>query len=95
MSTVRLSKTNLKLFPDHIQAKEKLIGQDQRVRLEICKKMKEDEDWIGNVWFSDERLTSILMVMSIKRTVFSGELNYHKKFYNGLGTAQRLPLSVQ
>ena len=58
MSIVRILKLDLKLFPYHIQVKHKLTTQDQRARVAMCNwfndKMEEDEDWIDNVWFSDE-----------------------------------------
>ena len=58
MSTVRILKLDLKLFPYQIQVKQKFTAQDKLARMETCNrfnnKMEEDEDWINNVWFSDE-----------------------------------------
>lgn len=47
-------ETGLETF----QVEQKLTAQDERARIEMCiwfnDKMEEDEDWIDDVWFSDE-----------------------------------------
>ena len=76
MSIVRILKLDLKLFPYHIQVKHKLTTQDQRARVAMCNwfndKMEEDEDWIDNVWFSDEAHFHLDGHVNSKNCVFWG-----------------------
>ena len=76
MSTVRISKLNFKLFPYHIQVKQKLTAQDKFARVEMCNwfnnKMEEYEDWINNVWFSDEAHFHLDGYVNSKNCVFWG-----------------------
>ena len=76
MSIVRILKLDLKLFPHHIQVKHKLTTQDQRARVAMCNwfndKMEEDEDWIDNVWFSDEAHFHLDGHVNSKNCVFWG-----------------------
>ena len=76
MSIVRILKLDLKLFPCHNQVKHKLTTQDQRARVAMCNwfndKMEEDEDWIDNVWFSDEAHFHLDGQFNSKNCVFWG-----------------------
>ena len=76
MSTVRILKLDLKLFPYHLQVKHKLTAQDKRARVEMCNwfnnKMEEDEDWLDNVWFTDEAHFHLEGYVSSKNCVFWG-----------------------
>ena len=76
MSIVRILKLDLKLFPSHIQVKHKLTTQDQRAGVAMCNwfndKMEEDEDWIDNVWFSDEAHFHLDGHVNSKNCVFWG-----------------------
>ena len=76
MSTVRVLKLDLKLFPYLIQVKQKLTAQDKLARMEMCNwfnnKMEEDEDWINNVWFSDEAHFHLDGYVNSKNCVFGG-----------------------
>ena len=76
MSTARILKLDLKLFPCHIQVKQKLTAQDKLARVEMCNwfnnKMEEDENWINNVWFSDEAHFHLDGYVNSKNCVFGG-----------------------
>ena len=69
-----VSNVNLKLFPHHIQAKQKLTAQDKLARVEMCNwfnnKMEEGENWINNVWFSDEAHFHLDGYVNSKNCVF-------------------------
>ena len=72
----RILKLDLKLFPYHIQVKHKLTAEDQRARVRMCDwfnaKMEEDEEWIDNVWFSDEAHFHLDGHVNSKNCVFWG-----------------------
>ena len=72
----RILKLDLNLFPYHIQVKHKLTAEDQRARVRMCdwftERMEEDEDWIDDVWFSDEAHFHIDGRVNSKNNVFWG-----------------------
>ena len=72
--TVRILKLDLKLFPNQIQVKQKLTAQDKLARVKMCKwfnnKMKEDDDWIKNVWFSYDTHFHFDSLVNSKNCVF-------------------------
>ena len=76
MSTVRILKIDLKLFPYYIQVKQKLTAQDEQTQVAIYNwfsdKMEEDDHWINNVWFSDEAHFHLDSYVNSKNCVFWG-----------------------
>ena len=76
MSTVRILKIDLKLFPYYIQVKQKLTAQDEQTQVAIYNwfsdKMEEDDHWINNVWFSDEAHFHLDSYVKSKNCVFWG-----------------------
>ena len=57
-SVRRILKEELKMYPYKIQVRHALTDRDKAERVEMCnffnRKMECDNDWIQNVWFSDE-----------------------------------------
>lgn len=72
----RILKLDLHLFPYRIQVKHKLTENDKQARVSMCEwfndMMEEDEDWIDNVWFSDEAHFHLDGHVNSKNTVFWG-----------------------
>ena len=98
IGTVRILKLDLKLFPYHIQVKQKLTAQDKLARVEMCNwfnnKMEEDENWINNVWFSDEAHFHLDGYVNSKNCVFWGT-ELPQEVLQRPYTVQRSQLGVQ
>ena len=58
MSAVRILKVDLNLFSFRIQIKHQLTANNEKTRVDMCNwfnnKMKEIQDRIDKVWFSDK-----------------------------------------
>ena len=58
MSIAHILKLDLKLFSHHIQIQHQLTANEEKTRVDITNwfndKMKENQDCIDKVWFSDE-----------------------------------------
>ena len=70
----------------------KMNRPEQNYVIGLMRRWKKTTTMFGSVMM---RPISILLVMSIQRTVFSRELNHCKKFCSNLRTAQRSQLVVQ
>lgn len=88
-------KEDLSLHPYRIQIKQKLTPQDKTARVRMCRwflqKIEDDDDWLDNVWFTDECHFHLSGQINSKSCVFWGtsppEEVYEKPLHCAKSTA--------
>lgn len=78
----RILRSDLKCYPYCIQIKQTLTESDKLLRVQMCEwligKMEDDNEWIDNVWFSDEAHFQLNGVVNSHNARYWGTENPHE-----------------